>query len=252
VVTVVIGLGELGSLFSLGLLKAGRSVVPVLRDTDRAAVVRAHPAPELALVAVAEADLDSVLAGLPEAWRSRTGLLQNELLPEVWRQHRIENPTVAVIWFEKKPGKPVRELLPSVLHGPRAPLLADALGRVGIATRIAPDDRALCRALVDKNLYILTTNIAGLALGGSVGQIWREQRDAMTAIARDVLELQRALTGIDWPETDLLRELERAIDADPDHAAAGRTAPARLTRALEQAARLGLRVATLRKLAEAS
>jgi len=43
---VVIGLGQLGRVFAGGLLRAGRTVVPVNRDDDMAALVQRHPAPE--------------------------------------------------------------------------------------------------------------------------------------------------------------------------------------------------------------
>jgi len=64
---VVIGLGQLGRVFAGGLLRAGRTVVPVNRDDDMAALVQRHPAPELVLIAVGEADLHTLLAALPDA-----------------------------------------------------------------------------------------------------------------------------------------------------------------------------------------
>ena len=96
---VVVGIGELGSVFARGLLRCGHTVVPVTRGMSMSEVAARVPEPDLALVAVGETDLDSVLADLPARWRSRVGLLQNELRFLTWRSHGIENPSVAVVWI---------------------------------------------------------------------------------------------------------------------------------------------------------
>lgn len=248
-VVVIIGVGELGALFAQGLLKTGHGVVPVLRGSRPSDVARAHPEPELVLITVGEDDLASVLETLPAGWRDRVGLLQNELLPDVWRARRIERPTVAVVWFEKKAGRQVHELMPSVLGGPSAPLLRSALERVGLKATIVASEAELLRALVEKNLYILTTNIAGLETGGTVGELWQDHRALALAVAEDVLSLQRARTGAPLPSAELHAAFERAVEADPDHACTGRTAPARLARALSSAAALGLEVPALARIA---
>ncbi|MDP3125825.1 MAG: hypothetical protein Q8M84_09360, partial [Thiobacillus sp.] len=84
---VVIGLGQLGRVFSGGLLRVGCSVVPVNRGDDMFTVAHAHPDPALVLVAVAESDLHMVLAAMPGAWRPRVALIQNELLPRDWEKY---------------------------------------------------------------------------------------------------------------------------------------------------------------------
>ncbi len=246
---VVIGLGELGSLFAQGLLRTGRSVVPIMRGVRPENVARAHPAPEIVLVAVAEPDLASVLDDLPAAWRRRVGLLQNELVPRAWHAHGIESPTVAVVWFEKKPGRLVRELLPTIIQGPNAALLAAALQALGLHTQLVESESELVRALVEKNVYILTTNIAGLEAGKTVRELWQQHRALGEAVARDVIELEQALTGARLPQAELIAAFERAIHADPEHASTGRSAPARLERALRSADSLGLSVPTLRRIA---
>jgi hypothetical protein len=248
---VVVGLGELGSVFAQGFLRLGHTVVPVLRATDRMQVARAHPEPRLVLVTVAEADLAPALSALPEGWKHRAGLVQNELLPGVWRAHGIDDPTVAVVWFEKKPGRAAHELLPTVVGGPEAALLAAALERVALGARVAASRAELLRALVEKNVYILTTNIAGLEAAGTVSELWREHRALVQSVANDVIDLQQALTGEQLPRTDLIGALERAIFADPAHASTGRSAPARLARAIASADRHGLAAAELRRIASA-
>jgi len=78
---VIVGMGEMGGVFARAFLGAGHPVFPVTRGqslTDAAAIV---PDPALALITVGEDDLDGVLTSLPGVWRSRFGLIQNELLP---------------------------------------------------------------------------------------------------------------------------------------------------------------------------
>ena len=101
----LVGVGEMGGVFARGFLRAGHPVYPVTREMDMAAAAVAVPDPALVLVAVAEGDLHAVLSELPERWRDRVGLLQNELLPRDWQRHGLENPTVISVWFEKKKGQ---------------------------------------------------------------------------------------------------------------------------------------------------
>jgi ketopantoate reductase len=246
---VIIGLGQLGRIFAGGLLRTGHTVIPVNRGDDMDIVAARWPEPDLVLVAVAEADLHPVLAALPPAWRSRLGLLQNELLPRDWQRHAVADPTVISVWFEKKKGMDAKPLLSSPVQGPQAGRLVTALGALDLSARTlaSPDD--LLWELVRKNLYILTTNIAGLVAGGDVGTLWDGHRELAEAVASDVLDVQDWLTGRELDRMQLMAGMLEAFQADPLHGCAGRTAPARLRRALAQADEAGLRVEMLRKIA---
>src|SRR5512143_501692 len=101
---VVIGIGEMAGVFTRGFLKCGYPVFPLLRGDDMNAEARALVTPALVLVSVGENDLHPVLEQIPQAWRDRLGLLQNELLPRDWLAHQLINPTVISVWFEKKKG----------------------------------------------------------------------------------------------------------------------------------------------------
>jgi hypothetical protein len=158
-------------------------------------------------------------------------------------------PTVAVVWFEKKPGRPVNVVLPTVLYGHGAPLLEAALGELDIPTQSVADEGALLTALVEKNLYILTTNLAGLRTGGTVVELWQNHRKLTEAVAGEILDIQAFLTEQKLERAPLVRALERAIEADPDHQCTGRSAPVRLARAIAHADRAGLAIPTLRALA---
>lgn len=246
---IVVGLGELGGVLSHGLLRTGRPVFPVTRRES----LREHAArgvdPELVLVTVGEADLEPVLADVPEPYRDRLGLVQNELLPRDWLAQGLATPTVAVVWFEKKPGRAVNVVLPTVLFGQSAALLEEALGELEIPTRRAADEEALLAALIEKNLYILTTNLAGLRTGGTVHELWRDHHELARTVAGEVLDIQGFLTEWQLPRASLMQTLERAIEADPDHKCTGRSAPVRLARAIGHADRGGLAIPTLRAIA---
>ncbi len=242
---VLVGVGELGGIFSLGLLKAGHPVVPITRAESPEKVAREWTEPALVLVTVPESELHPVLANLPERWKTRVGLLQNELLPRDFRLHELSQVTVAVVWFEKKPLRVVRVLQPSVLYGPGSPVLSAALRELGIPHRFVDSEAELLHELVLKNLYILTTNLAGLRTGGSVGELWRQHRRFAETVAEEVLTLQAALSGATLDRQALFQGLEQAIAADPDHLCTGRSAVQRLDRALAHAAALGLTLPNL-------
>ncbi len=270
---VVWGLGELGAVFSRGLLRTGRAVFPVVRSTQLDPLASRVPDPEVVLVAVGESDLDGVLAAMPLAWRGRVALLQNELRPRDWERHAIDAPTLAVVWFEKKRGTDVRVLLPTVVSGSAATPLLEALAALGVAAERAEADAAeradtdaaeraeadaaeradtdaALGALAAKNLYILVTNLAGMLVGGDVGALLGTHRALALEVARDVLDLETALFAPHaFSRAEALEVLERAGAADPQHACMGRSAPVRLARSLAHADRLGLAVPTLRRIA---
>jgi hypothetical protein len=111
-----------------------------------------------------------------------------------------------------------------------------------------PSGEPLRDALALKNLYILTSNIAGLEVGGTTGELWRQHRDLAEEVAREVLTLEEGLFGATLPRDPLLAELGEAFLADPAHGCTGRSAPLRLARAVRHADDLGLSVPRLRAL----
>lgn len=244
---VVIGMGEMGSVFARGLLRLGHPVYPVTRKTGMRKLAKRLPKPRLVLLAVAERDLASTLARMPRSWSKRLALLQNELLPKDYRH--LPDVTVISVWFEKKNGQDSKVIIPSPAFGPRAGLLEKALRTLDIPVTRIGSERKMLEALVVKNLYILTSNIAGLKVGGSVGELWTDHQAFARAVADDVLSLQEAMTDTTFERERLIEAMVAAFDGDPAHACMGRSAPARLARALEHADRWGLSVPTLRSVA---
>ncbi|MCW8831126.1 MAG: hypothetical protein OQK32_06340 [Gammaproteobacteria bacterium] len=252
---VVVGMGEMGSVFARGFLRAGHPVFPVVRNMEMVVVAEELAAkqnePQLVLIAVAEADLHSVLQKVPAAWRDRLVLLQNELLPRDWQQYELE-PTVISVWFEKKKGIDSKVIIPSPVFGKHASYIAEALVSIDIATHVLQKSEDLLFELVLKNVYILTTNIAGLQVGGNVGELWENHRNVAIAVASEVIELQQALTGLEFDVDAMIRAMVNAFKGDPNHQCMGRSAPARLARALDLAEENGLNLEMLKKISAES
>lgn len=246
---VLLGIGEMGGVFARALLRSGSPVFPVRRHDDLGTAAAAVPSPSLVLVTVGEDDLDPVLSNMPAPWRSRVGLIQNELLPRSWEPHGISDPTVGAVWFEKKAGRPVTVIIPSPFAGPAAGMLASALVSIGIAA-FEVDRGDLLSHLIAKNCYILTANIAGLRVGGNVGALWNQHRRLADAIVEDVLVIQEALVGAAVDRERAIAGMAEAFAGDPDHGTTGRSAPRRLQRALDQAAAAGLDVPALRAIGQ--
>ena len=248
---IVIGTGEMAGVFSRGLLKQGHPIIPVTRQMDMEQVAAAAPQPLLVLVTVGESDLQAVLAQIPAAWRGRLGLLQNELLPRDWQAHDIDNPTVIAVWFEKKKGQDYKVLVPSPVYGPAAPIIERALESLDIPVWELQSAAELTFELVRKNVYILTTNIAGLALpaGTDVDALWNTHQALACEVADEVMDIQFKLIGAELERGRLIAGMVDGIQGDRQHQCMGRSAPARLARAIQHADEFGLAVPRLRAIA---
>ena len=246
---VVLGIGELGSVFSRAFLKNNHAVYPITRSTD-IDELKASIDPELILVCTAEGDLQSALSSIPTEWKDRVTMMQNELLPRDWKSHNFTNPTVISVWFEKKKGMDSKVLISSPAYGPKAKILAESLALIDIPAHVVADDNALLFELVLKNLYILTTNIAGLAIepGTNVDDLRNQHLSLMREVSKDILSLQTQLTGQSFDETQLEQGMIKAFEGDLKHGCMGRSASARLNRALDQANEFNLEVPTLQKI----
>ena len=246
---VVLGIGELGSVFSRAFLKNNHAVYPITRSTD-IDELKASIDPELILVCTAEGDLQSALSSIPTEWKDRVAMMQNELLPRDWESHNFTNPSVISVWFEKKKGIDSKVLISSPAFGPKAQILADSLALIDIPAHVVANEDELLFELVLKNLYILTTNIAGIAIesGSNVNDLRNQHLALMREVSVDVLKLQSALTGKTFNDVELEQGMIKAFEGDLNHGCMGRSAPARLDRALELANEFNLEVPTLQKI----
>ncbi len=246
---ITIGIGEMSGVFTRALLRAGYPIFPITRDMNIAAEAAQISDAQMVLVAVGESDLDAVLEQLPAEWKNKTALLQNELLPHDWEKHQLSKPTVISVWFEKKKGQDFKVLVPSPIMGPQAELIKNALATLDIPSWVVKDDKEMLFELVRKNMYILMTNIAGLEVGGDVNSLWHDNRELALKVFDDVLTIQNHLTGQEQDRERLIEAVVEAINGDLAHQCMGRSAPARLARALDYARQHGLQVNELERIA---
>ncbi len=246
---IVIGLGELGSVFARGFLRLGYPVQGLTRQMDKQALADQVPNPTAVMISVGEADITEVLATLPKQWADKTILIQNELLPRDWIAAEIKDPTVVSVWFEKKKGMDSKVVLPSPVYGPNAKLVFEALAQLDLPSFILDSETELSYELVRKNLYILTTNIAGLEVGGNVAELSENHAEVMQAVANDVLDIQDWLTNSANDRSRLMEGLQEALNGDPLHGCMGRSAAARLKRAIGFAEQAELEISTLKRIA---
>jgi len=232
---IIIGLGEIGRIFAQGFLKLGYPVQGVTREMSLEHLAQEIPNPEAILIAVGETDLPNSLATLPPNWTNDVVLIQNELLPKDWQNTQIKTPTVASIWFEKKKEIVAKQVMPSPVYGPHANLVKNALAQMDLEAYEVTHFNDLQYELVRKNLYILTTNIAGLKVGGTVSELAQNHSELMQAIANEVILLQDALTQSKNNSKQLMLGLAEAFKGDPNHKCMGRTAKQRLERAFNTA-----------------
>ena len=242
---IIIGLGELGGVFARGFLRKGIAVYPVTRGMDFSEAATAYPDPALVLLAVAEKDFVSSLEQMPPAWKQKLVLLQNELLPSSWEAHGISSPTVISVWFEKKKGTDVTILLPSPVFGTQSEFIKKSLNSLDIPVDILGSQEELVDALVLKNVFVYTINIAGLQVAGTTEDLRYKNWSLAELIFDEILLLQEKLSMRQCNREKLLENFRRALMADPGHKCRGRSAANRLENALKQARELGVNVPVL-------
>lgn len=243
---VVIGVGQLGGVFSRGFLKAGYPVYPILRGMNMEKVAENIPFPPFVLFSVPENLFHTVLKRIPDAWQDRLGFLQNELLPNDWEQHRVSTPTVMPIWFEKKKGSGVHVFRSTPVYGPKADIVSAALHALKIPNHIITDRKNMVLELVTKNIYVFTINIAGLKVGGTAGELWEKHADFAQDIAYELLDIQERLTGEKFDQEAVFSSVADVFNKVPEHNCRGRVAEDRLDRILYQAEQLGLEAPVLK------
>ncbi|NYT52535.1 MAG: hypothetical protein H0A74_03055 [Candidatus Vesicomyosocius endoextente] len=247
---IVLGIGELGSIFSRAFLKNNYPVYPITRQTNINELSNTIN-PELVLVCTAEGDLQNALLSTPDKWKDRITMIQNELLPRDWQTHNFVDPTVISVWFEKKKGIDTKVLISSPTYGKKAKILVDSLSLINIPSHILNSEEELLFELVLKNLYILTTNIVGLVIesDANINDLRNKHSSLMRNVSNDIIALQSKLTGQTFDEKKLEQGMIKIFESDLEHSCMGRFALTRLKRTLELAKAFNLSVPALKKIA---
>jgi hypothetical protein len=247
---VIIGIGELGGVFAKAFLRKGFPVYPITRRMNIAEEAEHLPEPQMVLVGVAEKDFNEVMVTIPDPWRDKLFLIQNELLPRDWERFGIRQPTVMSVWFEKKKGMDYNPLIPSPVYGTAAELIAGSLTGIDIPCKVLSSEDDLVFELVLKNVFVFTINIAGLVLeeGATTSMLWQEHQELARDVADNVIDLQEKATGKTFSRDQLMKGFVAGIKGDPNHKCKGRSAPGRLQRAMAMADEAGLEISIIRKI----
>jgi ketopantoate reductase len=238
---VIYGVGELGQLYGAAALRAGIRVTPITRSSDPKAVLATVSSELPILVAVGESALDEVLAGLKGAARERLIVLQNELFPSQWRRHGVA-PTVLVPWLLKKRGMPLLVARPSPIYGKFAALVTELHDALGIPSTTLASAPELEQAIIEKYAFILAINALGMLRDRTLAVWLQEDPVLVRALTDEAAQLGAALCESNR-QLDLSAAratVEGAMRALGAMTARGRSAQARVARALEHGQRLGI------------
>lgn len=245
---VIYGLGELGQLYGAAALRAGMRVTPIIRASAPDQVLAALPSDVPVLVAVAENALDEVLPKLGQTRAESVILLQNELFPAQWQRHGLA-PTVLVPWLLKKRGTALTVARETPVYGRLARLVCELHAALDIPAVELSSEASLRQAIVEKYAFILTINALGVLRDRTLALWLQEDRGRVRALAEEATVLGAALCG--EPAIDharCIRAVEEGMHALATMTARGRSAPARVARALEHARTLGLSLPELSQL----
>ena len=245
---IVVGLGQLGALLGATALRLGIRVTPLVRHTDRHAAFATAPFDTPLLVAVGEGALQSVVEEVPKSRRNNIVLIQNELFPSTWTALGITAPTVAVVWFSKKEGRPVEVARESAVCGPHAALTAQLMQSSG-APCVEVDVETRDLHLVAKFAFILAINSLGVLRNDSLRTWLETDRERCEAAIRDGITLGCAHLGHDVDKAQALQMAVEGMEGLGDYPARGRTAAQRLERALTDAKAFAIVVPALDTLA---
>ncbi len=245
---VIIGIGELASVFVKAFLRNGYPVYPITRNMDMAKEAKQISNPQAVLVAVGEKDFPIILGKIPQKWRDCLIFIQNEILPHDWECFNFDGPTIMSVWFEKKKGMDYNQILPSPIYGQQADIISSSLSSINISTKILYSNDELIFELMLKNLFVITINIAGLMLpdAATTSILWEDNNQLALDIAFDVISIQEKLSGKKFPKDQLIEGFRQAIDGDHNHICRGRSALNRLQRAINSADKFDLKVKKIR------
>jgi hypothetical protein len=246
---VVVGLGQLGQLFSIGALKLGRRVSPLLRDSPTHVLDNVDDATPI-LACTPETALADVVKRVPRARRDDLCLVQNELFPKVWRDAGLEvDPTVIVFWHAKKANKPILLGNPTQVHGRHAPFVKQVHEALQLPCEVLEDEAARDAALVAKFALILAINALGLVRDVTLGA-WRDDDPATVDVMVDeARRLGEAHLGRAVDHAAVRRLVQGEMDALREYPAKGRTAAARVQRAQADAEALGVDLGSIGSIA---
>jgi hypothetical protein len=139
---------------------------------------------------------------------------------------------------------------PTPVWGPHAELVRALHEALELPSYTLRDERALGQALVEKYAFILTINALGLVRDRTLGMWLQEDPLQVDALAREAAQLGAVLCEQEIDLSGCVRVVAEAMRALGSVSARGRTAEARVTRALEHGGRIGLELPLLARAAD--
>eukprot|EP00929_Paragymnodinium_shiwhaense_P102834 TRINITY_DN6605_c2_g4_i2.p1 TRINITY_DN6605_c2_g4~~TRINITY_DN6605_c2_g4_i2.p1 ORF type:complete len:313 (+),score=59.06 TRINITY_DN6605_c2_g4_i2:52-939(+) len=196
---------------------AGYSVHPVTRTLPMSAVWPRIPSPTCVVVAVRRRDLNNILEAMPECWRDRALLLQNGLLPHVW-SGKLQNPTVAVCWYEKDFSDALTITMQTVVAGPNAGLVQQLHEELAISCKVVHTGQLL-RELLAKSAFLAGISACSLARPDVKWSALLEQlmsrQGEQYALIKEIVGVLCAASGCD-EQLFVIEVLRRVFRAYPN------------------------------------
>lgn len=247
---VIVGIGQMGGVFAKGFLKAGYPVYPVVSGMSIESSAKSILECDFVLLAVPENKLHAVIQLIPNQWKNKLGLLQNELLPKDWQAEGIKTITAMAVWFEKKKAQGIKVFKPTPVFGPHAETVREGLHEMDIPCKVLSSSDELLTELVKKNVYVLTINIAGIEKGGTTGDLLTNHLDFAQSIANEVIDIQEWLAKKKFDRDEIISSMISVFKKVPGHKCRGRVARERFDRALAYAAESGVGTPVLTGISE--
>jgi ketopantoate reductase len=161
-------------------------------------------------VCVREEDLAAALAPLQDVPRERLALVQNGFLEPV--HGALGAVTRGLVWFTSK-GPFFRDLAPTLVHGPRAAFLADALSRGGLDVRALADGTAFRVEMIVKGLWNAVVGLPLAVHGADLATYLAAREDEWRALLDEGARAASAWYGVHVSGDDAARRL-RATTAE--------------------------------------
>ncbi|TVR01001.1 MAG: hypothetical protein EA398_10875 [Deltaproteobacteria bacterium] len=247
---VVMGLGEMGQFMAGGALRAGARVTPLVRGADVGAVLSTVAEGVPLWCAVGESDLEGAVGTIPAERRRDVILVQNGLFPGRWHALGLSDPTVAVVWTNRKRVLPTVVLRPTAVYGRHAAHVAAVHGALDVPCVTLESERALGEELVAKFGLILAVNLLGVLSARTVGEWLSGAPEEVAAAVEESRRLGEALLGEKTHAGTVERAIHTALESMAPLPARGRTAGARVREAIGLAGEHGLALPLLERAAE--
>lgn len=248
---LVFGVGQLGQLYAAGALRLGLRVWPLTRHMDAKATIASFPAGQPILLGVSEVAFSQALDAIPLARRQDVVLVQNELFPSQLSASGLDGATVLTVWLSKKKGRPIEVARTSSAYGPYASLfhrIHEALDLPSVTLRSLPE---LQVEIAAKYTFILTINALGMVENLCLGDWLDKDAERVARLINDARLLAEAHLSAEVDATQIRSVVMEAMEGLRDYPAKGRSAAARLDKALLDAANFSLALPALTDIAKA-